>query len=446
LEKFASFWEQAVGIVWGLPLVIALSAAGIYFTLLSRFTPLHPKAWRHAWDLLRGRYDNPDDPGEISHFQALTSAVSGTVGLGNIAGVAIAVGTGGPGAVFWMWVAAVFGMATEFFNCSLACMYRKKDERGIEQGGPMYFLEVGLGPRFKPLAVMFAACGMVGALPLFQSNQLASLLHAEWGIAPLVTGLAAMTVTAIVVLGGVQRLGRVTARLVPGMCLLYLAACGYVIVNHIEQVPGLLLDIAGSAFGFEAAAGGATGLVFKEILITGFKRAAFSNEAGIGTTALAHGAARTREPIRQGLVAMLGPFIDTHIVCTATALVILISGVPHDTSGIVMTTSAFNESMPRFGGVLLSAGVVLFAVSTIITYAYYSEKCARYLFGYRLGHYFGYLYVALIPVAAMWSQGIAVNVIDTAFALMAIPTLTGVVLLAPKVVEAQKDYFRRMGL
>lgn len=442
MEAFTAFWSQAVSLAWGLPMVFTLTGAGLYFTIASRFIPL--RAWRHALQIIGGKYDNPDDPGEISHFQALSSALSATIGMGNIAGVAVAVAIGGPGAVFWMWVSGLVGMATKFFTCSLACMYRKVDEDGIAQGGPMYFIEVGLGKRYKFLAVMFAVCGMIGTLSLFQSNQLSGLLFADWGIPRGLTGLVSMLLVALVVVGGIKRIGRATARIVPAMCLLYFFACLYIVLSNLGEVPALLLQIVKHGLGFDAALGGAAGLTLKEVVTTGIQRAAFSNEAGIGTAALAHGAAKTREPVREGLVAMIGPFVDTHVICTLTALVILISGVSSEGGGIVMTANAFEQAMPGIGKIVLTVVIIMFAVSTMISLSYYSVKCAQYLLGKRLGSYYVYVYLLSLPVAAVWSQAVVLDIADTAFALMAIPTLTSTLALSPKVLVALKDYLQRM--
>ena len=443
MSSFAHFWQLAVDFIWGLPLVFLVAAAALYFAYLSRLLPF--LRLRHTWDLLRGRYSNPNDPGEIPHFQALSSALSGTIGMGNIAGVAIAISMGGPGAIFWMWVAGLLGMCTKFFTCTLACMYRKQDEDGIAQGGPMYFIETGLGPNFKPLALMFAVCGMVGCLPLFQANQLAGLLQAEWEVDRTVTGLIATVFVGAVILGGIKRVGAATSRLVPGMFILYFFSSMLVIVTHYDVIPALFADIFRAAFGGQAILGGAAGLTFKEVLVTGVKRAVFSNEAGVGTEAMAHGAAQTREPVREGLVAMLGPFIDTIIVCTLTALVILSADVTPSGNGVAMTADAFEQTMPYLGSVILMATFSLFAVSTMITYSYYTVKCARYLLGKRIGSRYVYVYLLLIPVAANWNQATAVNIIDTAFALMVIPTLTATILLAPRVVEEMRRYFRELG-
>ena len=429
--------------MWGLPLVFLIAGTALYFAFLCRLLPF--LRLRHTFDLLRGKFSNPADPGEIPHFQALSSALSGTIGMGNIAGVAIAISMGGPGAIFWMWVAGLLGMCTKFFTCTLACMYRQQDEDGIAQGGPMYFIEMGLGPKFRPLAFMFAICGMVGCLPLFQANQLAGLLQAEWDVDRTITGLIATVFVGIVILGGIRRVGIATSRLVPIMFILYFISSMLVIVSHYEIIPDLFADIFRAAFGGQAILGGAVGLTFKEVLVTGVKRAVFSNEAGIGTEALAHGAAQTREPIREGLVAMIGPFIDTMIVCTLTALVILSAGVTASGNGVAMTADAFEQTMPYLGSVVLLLTFSLFAVSTMISYSYYSVKCARYLLGKRIGSQYVYIYLLLIPVAANWNQATAVNIIDTTFALMVIPTLTATTLLAPKVVEEMRRYFKELG-
>lgn len=262
MNAFNAFWSEVVSVIWGLPLVIALTGAGLYFTIASSFISF--RAWRHALDIIGGKFDKADDPGEISHFQALTSALSATIGMGNIAGVAVAVAVGGPGAVFWMWVSGLVGMSTKFFTCSLACMYRKNDENGVPQGGPMYFIEVGLGKRFKFLAIMFAFCGMIGTLSLFQSNQLSGLMYEDWSVPPLLTGTLAMFFVGSVVLGGIQRIGQISSRVVPAMCLLYLFSALYVVLGHLNQVPGLLILIIKSGLGFDAALGGAAGLALRK--------------------------------------------------------------------------------------------------------------------------------------------------------------------------------------
>jgi len=451
-ESADRFWAAAVDLAWGLPLVVLLISAGIWFTLYGRFTPL--LRLPHAVNVLRGRYDDPDDPGEISHFQALSSALSATLGMGNIAGVAIAVTVGGPGAVFWMWIAGLVGMATKFFTCTLAVLYRKVDANGVPQGGPMYWIEVGLGPRWKPLGMMFALFGMLGSLALFQVNQLASLLSDTFplGALPIGSGVDATRIlvgavvtlfVGVVILGGIARVGKVAAKVVPTMAVLYFVAAIAIILRNADAVPEVILSIFSGAFGGEAVLGGAAGVTMKEALITGVRRAAFSNEAGMGTAPLAHGAARTKEPVREGLVAMIGPFIDTNVVCTLTALVILTSGVGGSDDGVILTAAAFEAGLPGLGRAALTVIIFLFATSTLISYSYYSQKCARYALGDRWGTRYVWVYLSSIMLGAVWTQDLVINMLDTAFAMMAIPTVVSTLLLSPKVAAAAQDYFSR---
>ena len=435
---FEQFWASSVDLLWGLPLVLFILGTGLHFSIVSRLRPL--SGFLHAFSILGGRYDRADAPGEVSHFQALCVALSGTIGMGNIAGVAIAISMGGAGAIFWMWVAGLVGMIVKFFTCTLSCLYRKIDEDGIEQGGPMYFIEAGLGKPFKPLAVIFAIAGLVGCVPMFQINQLASLLENELSIDRLTTGLLAMLFIAVIILGGIKRVGSTAARIVPFMFLTYVISSLLIITLNAENVPAIVLDIFTSAFGFEAGVGGATGYAFKEVLVTGIKRAIFSNEAGVGTEALAHGAARTREPVREGLVAMLGPFFDTHIVCTCTALVILSSGIQTGGSGILITAGAFDQTLPG-GSLIVYLVFLLFALSTMLTYSYYSLKCARYLFGKRMGSQYVYIYLSIIPLCAIWTQSTIINIIDSMFAIMIFPTLLTTLLLSKQVVKEMQRYF-----
>lgn len=442
MEFLDRFFSAAVNLAWGIPLVVLLISAGIFFTITGQFMPF--RGLRHAINILRGKYDNPDDPGEISHFQALSSALSATIGMGNISGVALAITLGGPGAVFWMWVAGLVGMSTKFFTCTLATLYRKKDKRGIDQGGPMYYIEVGLGKYFKPLAIMFAVFGMIGCLAMFQTNQLAGLLNNDYGINRAFIGIVCALIVGIVILGGIVRVGQVTSRIVPTMFIFYVLASLAVISTNISAIPGIFKSIVTSAFSGEALLGGGTAVGFVTILINGIKRAAFSNEAGIGTAPMAHGAAKTKEPVREGLIAMLGPFIDTNLVCTLTALVLLSTGVPAAEDGVVMTVNAFDTALSSLGRYLLTVIIILFSISTMISYSYYSLKCSRYLFGYKFGSYYVYVYIISLFFSAIWTQDLVINILDTAFAMMAIPTLVSTLLLSPKVVAATKDYFRRM--
>ena len=322
--------------LWGFPLLYLLIGGGLYFTIYSRFVPFF--YLRHSIQILRGKYNNANDPGEINHFQALCSALSGTVGMGNITGVAVAIVQGGPGALFWMWICALLGMATKFFTCSLAVMYRGTDQTGQVQGGPMYFITEGLGKKWKPLAMAFCFFGLFGCLPMFQSNQLTAIVSEmffkpnDWFVdsSQNVTltgqglfGLLLAIVVGVVIIGGIQRIGKVAATLVPFMVILYGGCALIIIIMHASQIPEAFRLIITDAFTGQAVTGGVLG----SVISIGVRRAAFSNEAGMGTEAMAHGAAKTKEPIREGLVAMLGPMIDTLIVCTITGLVIINTGV-----------------------------------------------------------------------------------------------------------------------
>lgn len=447
IQDFSSF-------IWGLPLLILLIGGGLYLLLLSRFLPF--RFFGHAIQVLRGKYDDPNDPGQISHFQALTTALSATVGMGNISGVAVAIAVGGPGAIFWMWMSAVVGMSTKFFTSSLAIMYRGKDSAGAIQGGPMYFITQGLGKKWKPLALFFSACAMIGALPVFNVNQLTQAINdilltpngvvvndtTNW-----IIGIILVLVTSIVILGGLQRISKVAARLVPAMVLLYFILVLIILGVNIEVVPkyfGMIFTDAFSANFIKPDAffGGALGT----LIILGVRRGAFSNEAGIGTAPMAHGAAKTAEPVREGLVAMLGPFIDTIIVCTLTALAILVTGVwqTSDANGVSLTATAFGNAMPGIGKYLLMLCVAVFSISSLFSYSYYGTKSLSFLVGAKYKNYYNYLFIASIILGAVSSLDTMISLIDSAFALMAIPTMTATIILAPKVMREAKKYLTNL--
>jgi AGCS family alanine or glycine:cation symporter len=440
--------------VWGLPLLILLIGGGLYLLVRSHFLPF--RFIGHAIQVLRGKYDDPDDPGEITHFQALTTALSSTIGMGNIAGVAVAISIGGPGAVFWMWISAIVGMSTKFFTCTLAIMYRGKDSAGELQGGPMYFIMEGLGKSWKPLAVMFSVCGLIGALPVFNVNQLTQaindILLAPNGVevgftSNLIVGLILVGITAIVILGGLGRISRTASKMVPSMVLLYFVSVVIILVVNIDVVPKYFAMIFTDAF----AAGNFKGDAFfgglvGGLILLGIKRGAFSNEAGIGTAPLAHGAAKTNEPVREGLVAMLGPAIDTLLICTLTALAILVTGVWETTSdnGVSLTASAFSEAMPVYGKYLLLVCIAVFSISSLFSYSYYGSKCMSFLIGADKKHYYNYIYITSIILGATTSLSAMINLIDGVFALMAIPTMTATIILAPKVVKEFAAYRQRL--
>ena len=442
-QDFEELTDYAVNFAWGMPLVILLIGGGIFLTILSGGVPL--MRMRHAIDILRGKYDDPDDPGEISHLAALSTALAATIGMGNIGGVAIAITEGGPGAIFWMWVAALVGMSTKFFSCTLACMYRKIDPDGVAQGGPMYYIELALDRRLRFLAIFFSVCGLVGCLGLFQANQLAEVLEANFEFPKTFSAALIVLCVAVVILGGLRRIALWSEKLVPLMCVLYVLASLIILAMNASAVPGILWHIVTDAFSGQAVKGGAIGTA----IIIGVRRAAFSNEAGIGTAPMAHGAAKTDEPVREGLVAMLGPLIDTLIVCTMTALVILSSGVTlgegesGTLAGVALTSRAFEASLGLVGKWTITIITVLFAVSTMFGYAYYGRKCCSYLVGPRRGRFYNYIYIASLGAAAVGSAAVVVNILDTSYALMAVPNMIAVLLLAPRVMAATKDYFAR---
>ena len=431
-------------------LLYLLIGGGLFLLLYSRFMPL--RHFRHSIEIIRGKYDDPNEPGDITHFQALVSALAATIGMGNISGVAVAIAVGGPGAMFWMWVSALVGIATKFFTCSLAIMYRGKDSAGKTQGGPMYVVQEGLGRKWKPLAVFFAVVAVIGCLPLFQVNQLVQIMRdvifTPLGVVgedhfwfDLTAGVVLVLLVGTVIFGGITRIADVASRVVPAMVILYMFCALWIIAANFSDVPRYLMLIVTDAFSGEAAAGGAVGAV----IMTGVRRAAFSNEAGIGTESLVHGATKTREPTREGLVAMLEPVIDTMIVCTCTALVIMMTGVWQTTSdnGVTLTANAFESAMPGFGSYMLIVCVLFFSTSTIFTYSYYGTKCLGFLVGARWQFLYNYFYVGCIIAASVASLDTAISMIDGTFALMAIPTMLSALLLSPKVMAAMRDYRKR---
>ncbi|OOG72332.1 sodium:alanine symporter family protein [Algoriphagus sp. A40] len=435
--------------IWGPPILVLLLGGGTYFFFHSGFVSVLKIG--HAVKLLRGKYDNSLAPGQITSVQALSAAIAATVGLGNISGVALAINMGGPGALFWMWVAAFLGMATKFYTCSLAIMYRGKDSSGEIQGGPMYVIEEGMGKKWKFLAVIFAVAGFIGLLAVFTSNQLTALTQAiliepetiqeeernRW-----IIGIITMLLTAVVILGGLKRIAEVASKMVPFMVGIYFFTVSIIVFKYIGQVPEMLKLIIVDAFTGNAVMGGAVGAV----IITGARRAAFSNEAGIGTAPMVHGASKTNEPIREGLIAMLGPFIDTIVVCTLTALVILLTGVwkTSENDGVRLTLEAFELGIPVYGKYLLMISVLVFALSTIFTYSYYGHKCTNYLFGADKAKYYNYFYLVTIVLGSVASLEVVVSLVDGMYAVMAFPTMISALYLSPKVRAASKDYFARM--
>jgi AGCS family alanine or glycine:cation symporter len=429
--------------IWGTPLLILLVGGGLCFAIYSRLLPYRHIG--HAFGILFGRYDTPQAEGELSHRQALAAALAGTLGLGNIAGVALAIVAGGPGAVFWMWVTAMVGISTKFFTCSLGIMYRGRDSLGHLQGGPQYIIREALPRSFYPLAVLFSAAGLIGTLPMFQTNQLTALardtlqISGNTGQFNLLAGITIACVVGGVVFGGLRRIAKVAEALLPAMTAIYLAMTLFVLISHYEQIPGLLALIVTEAFNPQAVGGGMLG-----VMLVGISRGAFSNEAGLGTEVMAHGAAKTSEPIREGLVAMLGPIIDTLLVCTCTALVILLSGLwqqPGELSGVTLTLMAFRADMGSIAPILLTFVVLVLSLTTMFTGWYYGAKCFGFLFGAQYQPWFSIFFLLSILFGATVSIDVVFNLIVGAYGLMAIPTMTATLLLAPRVMAAARRYF-----
>lgn len=445
------FWDDGTDHDLKLPFIVFwLIAGAIFFTL--RFGFINLRAFKHALVITSGHYDDPEDPGEVTHFQALSSALSATVGLGNIAGVAVAVAVGGPGAVFWMIVAGFLGMSSKFTECTLGQMYREVGEDGHILGGPMRYLEHGLGqiglPRLgRVLAVVFAVMcigGSFGGGNMFQANQsyaqvadIMPFFAGGWG--SLAYGVTLSFLVGIVIIGGIRRIGQVAGFIVPVMCGIYLVAGLFIIITNIDQVVPSLQKIFGEAFSPEAGFGGMLG-----VLVTGFRRAAFSNEAGVGSASIAHSAAATDEPVREGIVALLEPFIDTIVVCTMTGLVVVITGAYEGggEEGVLMTSKAFATVLPWFPKVL-SLAVFLFAFSTMISWSYYGERCWTFLFGAHLSMIYKVLFLGFVVLGSVLKLGNVIDFSDLMILGMSFPNILGAVLLSGKVSDALQSYWSR---
>ena len=430
--------------VCGYPLFFWLIGGGLFLFIYSGATPLR----RIGWSLKALRTKSPSGEGEISSFQALMSSICSTVGMGNIAGVDIAISIGGPGAIFWMWVSALLGMATKFFEGTLAIMYKGKDKEGNTHGGPMYMLTEGLGKKFKPLAVFFAVFGMIGTLCFMQANQLTESFITVLD-APdtfnfrLTIGLIMGAVVSIVVLGGIKRISKIATKVVPVMVGLYFLLVFIIIIMNINLLPKVFYNIVSEAFNLEAGFGA---LAF--IALTGARRAMYVNEAGVGTASLMHGASRNTEPVREGLVAMIGPAIDSGLVCTLTSIPILMAMMVspievEGVKGLYIALNAFETMLPGWGEYALMVIVFIFAVTTMFSYSFYGTECAGYLFGYKNGKYYDYFYLFMIVVACVISLDLVVSIMDLAFALMTIPTMFVLLRLAPQVKREMKVYFAK---
>jgi AGCS family alanine or glycine:cation symporter len=453
MEKLESALAAFANLMWGPPLVVLLVGGGMFFMAHSRL--IHFRYLGHAYNLLRGKYNKQDDDiaGDITHYRALATALSGTIGLGNITGVALAITIGGPGAVFWMWVTAIVGISTKFYTASLAIMYRGEDDSGKLQGGPMYVIREGLGKKWLPLAWMFALAGMFGTLPVFQINQLVQIVRdviaIPAGIATadshlrfdFILGIILSSVLFAIAVGKVKRVSAFAGMVVPAMVSFYFVLTGILLLSNVAEIPAMIGLIFTDAFTGDAVSGGVLGAV----ILIGVQRGVFSNEAGLGTESLAHGAAKTDEPAREGLVAMIGPIIDTLIVCTCTALALLVTGVwEGDAVGVTLTSQAYEQVFPGFGAYLVLAMVFVLSTTTVLTYSYYGSKCMAFLFGTKTERYYLWGYMGLVTAGAVASLDAVISLFDGVYATMAIPTMISTIILAPKVREVARDYFSRL--
>jgi len=438
-----SLLDRIGGIVWGPITIILLVGTGIFITLLLRV--IQVRKFNIPWKLLSGKYDSVDAQGEITYFQALSAALSATIGTGNIAGVGTAIALGGPGAIFWMWVTAIFGMAVKYAECLLSLKYRVIHEDGTVSAGPMYYLEKGLGQKWLGvLFAFFAAVASFGIGNMVQANSVAEPVQTYFGIPKLITGLIIGGLVFAVIIGGIKRIGHVASKLVPIMSVFYVLAALVVIATHLTGVPAAFGIIFHDAFSGSAATGGFAGAAVAHAIRFGVARGVFSNEAGLGSAPIAHGAAQTSEPVRVGLVAMLGPFIDTIVICTMTALVIIVTGAyTHGLTGADLTAKGFNIGLPGPGGYLVAIGIIFFAFSTIISWSYYGDRAVEYLLGSKVVLPYRILFCLLIPVGAAVKLSVVWTISDIFNGLMAWPNLIGLIFLSGVVFRTTKDYFAR---
>jgi len=446
MEFLSSLVNQINGLVWGPPMLVMILGTGLFLMLRLKFMPLAKIG--HGFKLMwQGRKKDDEESGEISPFQALMTCLAATVGTGNIAGVATAIFLGGPGALFWMWCTALVGMATKYCEVVLAVHYREKDERGAHVGGPMYAIKNGLGKKWVWLGTAFAIFGGFagfGIGNMVQVNSMADALEASFAIPAWVTGVVTMVITGLVILGGIRRIGKVAASLVPFMCVAYIVASIVVLVVHADAIPGAFELIFTHAFTPVAATGGFAGAAVMAAIRFGVARGIFSNEAGLGTAGIAQAAGTTNSPVRSGMIGMIGTFIDTLIICSMTGLAIICSGVwTSGASGAALSAAAFESAMPGVGSYILTIALVVFAFTTILGWSYYGERCWEYLVGTKAIMPFRIVWVLAVPFGAVAHLDFAWLVADTLNGLMAIPNLLSLLLLSPIVVKLTREHFAK---
>ncbi|MCE9685873.1 sodium:alanine symporter family protein [Shewanella sp. AS16] len=447
MEAITEFVSMINGVVWGTPMLVLILGVGLFLSLGLKLMPILRlgAGFKLLWS---GRTPGAETKvkGEISPFNALMTALSATIGTGNIAGVATAIVVGGPGALFWMWCTALVGMATKFAEAVLAVKYREVDDEGNHIGGPMYYIKNGLGKKWAWLGTLFALFGSVAGFGIgntVQANSVAAALQSNFAIPAWVTGLVLMLLVGAVLMGGIKRIGVVAGKLVPLMTLFYVTAGLAVLIAYIDQVPAAFSLIIHSAFNPVAAQGGFAGAAVWAAIRFGVARGVFSNEAGLGSAPIAHAAAQTNNPVAQGLVAMLGTFIDTIVVCSITGLAIVVSGAwTSGENGSALTSFAFSHALP-FGNYIVAVALAVFAFTTMLGWSFYSEKCVQYLFGIRAVKPFRLIWTLVVPLGAVSSLKFVWLLADTLNAMMAIPNLIALALLSPVVFGLTREYFRK---
>ena len=443
MEIINSLLNQLSSFIWG-PLMLALLlGVGVYLTIGLKFMPLRKIG--HGFKLLfSGQADK--NQGEISPFQALMTALSATIGTGNIAGVATAIFLGGPGAVFWMWITALFGMATKYGEAVLAVKYREVDEHGKRVGGPMYYIKNGLGNNWKWLSFLFALFGTIAAFGIgnmVQSNSVADALSANFNVSPLITGIVLSVLVGLVIIGGITRIGEVAGKLVPIMAVAYVVGSLIVILTNFGQIGEAFRLIFSSAFSGTAATGGFAGAAVWAAMRFGVARGIFSNEAGLGSAPIAHAAAQTNDPVRQGMIGMLGTFIDTIIVCTMTALVILLTGAwTSGETGASLSTLAYGQGITG-GNYIITIGLVIFAFTTLLGWSYYGERCAEFIFTAKIITPYRIAWVAAVLTGALIKLDFVWLLADVMNGFMAVPNLIALALLSPVIFKVTKDYLNK---
>ncbi|MEX6504258.1 alanine/glycine:cation symporter family protein [Pseudomonas zhanjiangensis] len=449
MESINTLVNQLNGLVWGPPMLVAILGTGLFLMLRLKFMPLAKIGAGFAL-MWQGRKKDDEASGEISPFQALMTCLAATVGTGNIAGVATAIFLGGPGALFWMWCTALVGMATKYCEVTLAVHYREKDDRGEHVGGPMYAIKNGLGQKWLWLGSAFAIFGGLagfGIGNMVQVNSMAAALETTFAVPAWATGLVTMVVVGLVILGGIQRIGKVAATLVPFMCVAYIVAAIVVLVVHADAIPAAFELIFTHAFSPLAATGGFAGAAVMAAIRFGVARGIFSNEAGLGTAGIAQAAGTTNSAVRSGLIGMLGTFIDTLVICSLTGLAIIASGAwTSGASGAALSATAFESAMPGYGGSLLSIALVVFAFTTILGWSYFGEKCWEFMVGTKAILPFRILWVLAVPFGAVAQLDFAWLLADTLNGLMALPNLLSLLLLSPVVVKLTREHFARKNL